>query len=178
MKYKNHFLKEVHVIHSSEFDWFEKGNPDSPFLWHLIAAEHMEMLRAGTFRRGPFSNQQSPLDQKFCGFDGVEFSILGGFVQGKKNVQSGHWATLQTREHKVMAAKVAGAKARDTGQINSIKTYASSALGAKNQKIEDKARGGSTQGNRNVKNGHLERIRHIKNHVKRNVVFPLCRFCS
>lgn len=107
---------------------------------------------------------------------------IQGFKQGKKNVESGHWATLRTREIIMMGAKAAGALAAKTGQINKIKTYESSLKGALNQKKEDKVRGGVTQGTKNVANGHLERVRktapHIRWHVKRGLVSPTCKFCS
>lgn len=93
-KYTNHCLKEVKQIHSSEFDLYEKGNPFCPFFWHLVAAEHVEMIRAKTFKTGPLSNQVSPLEQKFIGFDWLLGSSLGGKtqgpIQGLRNVLNGN----------------------------------------------------------------------------------------
>lgn len=55
--------------------------------------------------------------------------------------------------------RIGGRIAAETGQIKTIKTYESSLKGARNQKIEDKARGGVTQGLKNIENGHMERMR-------------------
>lgn len=96
-RYTNHFLLLCKEIHSSDLDWYESGNPYCPFLWHLAASEHREILRANTFRKGPLSNKRSPLDEKYFGFDAVAASTcvtldqmrLNGATQGKRNVESG-----------------------------------------------------------------------------------------
>jgi hypothetical protein len=70
-KYVNHFIREFKTIQSSDADWYEQGNPFCPFLWHLVASEHIRMLEAGTYRKDRFSNKWSPLNQKYHGFDGT-----------------------------------------------------------------------------------------------------------
>lgn len=181
-KYTNHFLREAKILQSSELDWYDENDPNCPFLWHLVASEHLEILRQGTFRKSKFSNQVSPLDQKYFGFDPFLYGAVGGQIAGKNNVKSGHWATLRTPEIIMMGAKAAGALAAKTGQINKIKTYESCLKGALNQKKEDKARGGVTQGKKNVDSGRLAKVRteapHIHWHVRRNKPNPRCAFCS
>jgi hypothetical protein len=181
-KYTNHFLREAKVLISGELDWYQKNDPYCPFLWHLVASEHMEIVRQKTFDKGEFSNQISPLVQKYVGFDGWLYGSVGGKIAGKKNVESGHWATLRTHEIIMMGAKAAGALAARTGQINQIKTYESSLKGALNQKKEDKARGGYTQGKKNVDSGHLAKVRKIAPHnhwhIKGGKPSPRCVFCS
>lgn len=81
-KYSNHFLKEVRIIESSELDWYEPKNPFCPFVWHLVAAEHMEILNRGTLKLNKLSNQRSPLDQKFFGLDGFVSGKVGGRIGG------------------------------------------------------------------------------------------------
>lgn len=94
-KYTNHFVQEVKTLHSSELDYYEKRNPYCPFLWHLVASEHLEILKQGTFRKSELSNWASPLDQKYFGFDGSLGGLIGGRIGGKKasikNVASGQW---------------------------------------------------------------------------------------
>lgn len=82
-KYSNHFLREVRTIQSNDLDWYKKGDPYCPFLWHLVAAEHLEMLKQGTFKLDKFANQKSPLDQKFFGLDGAVAGKIGGRIGGK-----------------------------------------------------------------------------------------------
>jgi hypothetical protein len=107
-KYINHYIKEFRRIESSEFDVYEPNNAFCPFLWHLVAAEHLEIIRIDTYRKTKFSNQRWPLDQKFCGFDGTEHCFIGGInagkvavetgqiqALGKSNVQTGHIQRIQ-----------------------------------------------------------------------------------
>ena len=167
-KYSNHSLKEARTIESSEYDWYEPRNGYCPFLWHLVAVEHLEMLKMGTFRKGPLSNLQSPLDQKFRGFDGISFGPSGGFISGRKNVESGHIARLGRsgvggrRAHELHPDlfKQIGQKNIDSGHIQ--------ALGRKNvetgwlDKIRDpeaSSRNAKIQGLKNVETGHMDRMR-------------------
>ena len=101
----------------------------------------------------------------------------GGKIQGARNIETGHWQRISQMVDRVAAGKRAGALAKATGRIYTIKTYESSLKGALNQRKEDKARGGRTQGFKNIQSGHLEKIRHIKNHVNRSVIVETCRFC-
>src|ERR1700733_3072673 len=94
-KYPNHFLKEFKVIQSSDVDWYDPKDPYCPFLWHLVASEHIEMVKANTFRGGPLSNQFSPLDQKSSSKFGVShFGSIGGKIGGRIHVASGHLACI------------------------------------------------------------------------------------
>lgn len=83
-KYSNHFLQEARVLQSSDLDWYEPKNPYCPFAWHLVAAEHIEIEKMKTFRNSRLSNQQSPLDQKYFGFDSQIGGSVGGLISGKK----------------------------------------------------------------------------------------------
>jgi hypothetical protein len=82
--FSNHFLRLVKEIQSSDLDWYDSESSDCPFLWHLAAAEHMEIVRRGTFNNGPLSNKISPLVQKYVGFDANEFAKAGGVAAGAK----------------------------------------------------------------------------------------------
>ena len=85
-KYSNHFLKLAKTIEDDSDD----------FLWHLVASEHMEILRANTFRNGPLSNQFSPLDQKYFGLTS-EFGAVGGRMAGRMMVESGHLRSISSK---------------------------------------------------------------------------------
>lgn len=87
-KYTNHFLREARSFESSDLDEYRPEDSHCPFLWHLVAAEHLEILRMGTYRKTRFSNQRWPLDQKFCGFDGTEHCFIGGINAGRIAVAS------------------------------------------------------------------------------------------
>ena len=76
-KYTNHSIHEARIIESSDIDVYDKNDSKCPFLWHLVAAEHLEIFKMGTFRNGHLSNKFSPLAQKHRGLD-QEFSVLGG----------------------------------------------------------------------------------------------------
>jgi hypothetical protein len=153
-KYTNHFLCEAKSISSSEADWYEPKNPFCPFLWHLAASEHLEILKMGTFRKNSLSNKQSPLDQKYFGFDSRdERSSLGGLTQGKRNVESGHLAEIRsrrTKEEMIATGKRLGRWSVDSGHIHAIKTPESLSKGGKI--------GGVISGRMNAENGHLDRI--------------------
>jgi hypothetical protein len=111
-KYADHFLKEAYHIESSESDWYEKGNPFCPFLWHLVASEHLEIVRQNTFDVDSFSNKVSPLTQKYSGFDGSIWGKIGGKIggkiSGKERVESGVLARCRTPEHQAQAGKISG----------------------------------------------------------------------
>ena len=104
-KFSNHKLVEYRRIESSIEDMFVKGDPLCSFVWHLIAAEHLEMLRMGTFQTGPLSNHQSPLDQKLFGFDPAVAGKVGGAVTlsrgGAKYLEKS-----RTKEHQTRAGKL------------------------------------------------------------------------
>lgn len=150
-KYTNHFIRESRVINSSEFDWYEKGNVSSPFLWHLVAAEHIEMLKMDTYRKGKFSNKISPLDQKYFGFDGQIGGVIGGQISGRQNAESGHMSRLGKSisiEERKRRASVSGKLNTENGNL------------AKALKVRWIKRG-PTGGKKNAESGHCARIAHL-----------------
>lgn len=188
--YKDCILIEAYAIQSSELDWYEPKNPYCPFVWHLFASEHMEILRCNTFRKGKGSNQQSPLDQKFFGLDGYVCGLAGGLnqkkedkargghtqglIQGKKNVESGLWARVVS-----LGGQASGRS----------KSPAKQAANAKN---------GERFGNWSIESGHLASLRtpehqskagraggkkggpaanHLRWHLNRGIVNPQCALC-
>lgn len=165
-KYKHHFLKSIRVIKSSESDWYEPNNPLCPFLWHLVAIEHIEMIKAGTYRKGPLSNQVSPLTQKASGLDGVIGGQIGGKIGGKTTARKyftrehqseagkargRSWKKYFTQEHQSRVGRLGGTVARDSGQLASVCSLGGKAIGAKNM--------------------------HVRWHVKRGIVSSNCKFC-
>jgi hypothetical protein len=156
-KYTNHFLREAKIIRSSDLDYYDREDPFCPFLWHLVASEHMEILKQNTFRKNKFSNRISPLDQKYFGFDPFVYGAEGGRIGGRRNVESGHWATLRTPEIIMMGAKAAGAVAVKTGQIYRIRTK------------EACYRGGVTQGNKAKESGQWGEVKNLGLHTRWHV---------
>lgn len=191
-KFNNHFLKEIKRLVSDDLDWYEKGNPHCPFLWHLIASEHLEILHQGTWRRGKLSNQVSPLDQKYFGFLDAHLSTArfgamnqsiadkarGGYtqgpIQGPQNVKSGLWARV------VSLGGIASGKSKSEA------------------KQKANAKNGKRFGKWSVESGHLADLRtpehqskagrlggtkggpaanHLRWHVNRNIVNPKCLLC-
>ena len=143
-KFSNHFLRLVKEIKSSDLDWYDPDNSKCPFLWHLMASEHMEIVRAGTFNSGPLSNKLSPLVQKYNGFDANEAAKLGGVTGGfatwnKKtgihspdfdraptsrkvglhNVKNGHLAAISSAGGKV-SGLIQGRKNAESGRMREV----------------------------------------------------------
>lgn len=233
-KYNNHFLKEVRIIKSSEFDLYDKNDPYCPFLWHLVAAEHLEILRMGTFNKGSLSNKISPLTQKASGFDGSVAGRIGGTAAGITNTASGRVRTMwslessiksglaavergdgihaltfeQRREAGIKGGNIVGKKHVDSGWAKMLgNTYGptngkklvddgfcsvAGKIGGKvsfekgvgvfgmtkEYRHESSVKGGETSGLNNVKNGHAFSLPHIRWHVKRGIVSPICKFCK
>jgi len=166
-KYTNHFLKEVRVMQSSNQDGYEKGNAYCPFLWHLVASEHLEMLKMKTYEKRPFSNRLSPLYQKFFGFDGSEFGRLGGqsksknklahcIKQGRLNVENGH-----LRRICIEGGKTQGRRAAQSGQIAKV----GHKQGYKNASIPGRMRLLGTF------------AMHNRWHLKRGIISVACKLC-
>lgn len=132
-KYSDCFLREAFAIESSTADdnWFglagihQPKKAFCPFLWNLIIAEHLEMLRMGTYRivGEPRSNQQFPIYQKLDGFDGADACAIGGHisgpVNGRKNVENGFLLSIaakggrigglhKNRDNQARAARLTG----------------------------------------------------------------------
>jgi hypothetical protein len=198
-KYTNHFLLEVRQIESSDVDWFERGNQLCPFMWHLVAAEHVEIFRAGTFQKGKLSNQISPLVQKSRGLGGDFGHIggrIGGVISGNNAVKNktgihapgfdkslggrtdspakliarrANLRASRTKEHQIKAGIAAGIKNVESGWISEL---------------------GKIWGRKNVESGRLARIaklgasigastrNHNQYHVKRGIVSPTCKLCK
>jgi hypothetical protein len=97
------------------------------------------------------------------GFDTVKNGQLkeaarqGGMVQGHKNIENGHMSRL---------GKMQGRKSVETGQLDSIRTS------------ENCAKGGRLGGRKVADSGALYKALHIRWHVIRNIMNPVCRFCE
>jgi len=183
-RYKNHFLLDVRTIESNDADWYEKGNSQSPFLWHLLAIEHLEMIKANTFQKSRLSNQESPLLQKFNGLDGFIGGRLGGIIAGGSKEGRERMSKLGkniSHTERVRRARVAGFKNAENGHCARI-----AHLGG--------LVGGLKGGKKNAESGHCARIarlgglvggkigsaktNHIRWHVKRNKVNSDCEHCK
>jgi hypothetical protein len=201
-KYSNHFLKEIRTIESTDLDWYETGNRLSPFMWHLVAAEHLEMLKMNTFKKNILSNKQSPLDQKCFGFDPQIGGTYGGPVSGAnafKNKTGVHAPGMAaygnsclTTEDRIRGGKVSAAKI--TFEQRSKACYKRNALYGNPATKESCAKGGQVVGRANVENGHLAYARsfmteesmkrsghllgHRRWHVSRGIVSPSCIICQ
>jgi hypothetical protein len=201
-KYVNHFLFEVRQIESSELDCYEPKNHLCPFMWHLVAAEHIEMLKMGTFRKGRFSNKISPLVQKCRGLGGDYGSMggcIGGVVSGNNAVKNktGIFAPDWDRG---IAGKVSSPAKLVSRRANLLLANAAQskddliklgkALGRRNVESGWASELGRTQGRKNVESGQLARIsklgaslgattrNHNQYHVKRGIVSPTCKLCK
>ena len=142
---------EIRVIKSSEIDWYRRNDSSNPFLWHLVAAEHIEMLKMGTYRKNKFSNQVSPLDQKFRGLDGsfggsIGGHLVGGSVSGRLRMSK--LGKSISPEERVRRASVAGRMNAESGHIQKIQK-------------ENLGKGGLVGGKKNAESGHCARIAHL-----------------
>lgn len=183
-RYTNHFLSLVKEIRSSQLDWYEKNNRHCPFLWHLVASEHLEMLAANTFKITYLSNQISPLDQKFSGFYGSSGGAIGGRIVGGSKEGRERMSRLGksiTPEERVRRARVAGLMCAASGHIQRLQKQF---LGV----------GGLVGGKRNAESGHCARIaylgglaggktgsaktNHIRWHERRNKFDINCSHCK
>jgi len=177
--FSNHFLLLVKEIESSEEDWYDSDNSDCPFLWHLAAAEHLEICRMRTINSGPLSNKISPLVQKHSGFDANEASKAGGLIGGAitrdkklgihnpnfdrraasrkgglRNVESGHLKSISSKGGKV-AGSLVGTRNRESGWMKKVQLMG---LG----------KGGKIGGPKGM---------HTRWHVNRGIVSNQCKYC-
>jgi hypothetical protein len=182
--FSNHFLRLAKEIASSELDQYDSENSDCPFLWHLAAAEHMEITRAGTFSGGPLSNKMSPLLQKFVGFDASESARIGGTAGG-----------LKTRDEKLgihnpsfdksIGARKGGLKNVESGHLQSISSKGGLACGALMEKEKkgifspnyDRVAAGAKYGKISGKIGGPKGM-HTRWHVRRDLTSPSCKYCT
>jgi hypothetical protein len=163
-KYTNHFLHEAKSIQSSEDDWYEKGNPYCPFLWHLVASEHMEIVKQNTFDKGPLSNKLSPLEQKYSGFDGSFWGSVGNLLLPREaRIRGGHSAATKMRAEGKgifgLSTEQRSKNGRKFGCIGGNKNVLSGhlqSISSAGGKIS-----GAIQGRKLADNGHCARIAHL-----------------
>jgi hypothetical protein len=179
-RYPNHFLREVKRIESSELDLYDKNNPLCPFLWHLVAAEHMEMVRQNTFRIGSISNHISPLQQKAIGFDAWENAKIGGYASGPLSVQN------KTGINNPSFDRVTNGRKGGLSNVKSGHLQRISAAGGRAS--------GVVQGRKNAESGRMREVQklglglggkiggpkgmHTRWHVRRGIVSPACSLCK
>jgi hypothetical protein len=184
-KYTHHKIVEVKQIQSTDLDWYDPKDAYCPFLWHLVASEHIEMLRVGSYRSTPLSNMISPLLQKYRSKFGLsEFSSQGGRKGGRSNVVSGHLRSISSKGGK----SGDGVAKRRNGldllkQKRGVFAPGIASLGG--------LIGGPKAGRIAVESGQLARLRtsehqsiasktanHNRWHVKRNIKNPECKLCQ
>jgi hypothetical protein len=179
-KFSDHFLRLVKEIESSEFDWYDPENSDCPFLWHLVAAEHMEIARMRTLNNGPLSNKLSPLVQKYIGFDANESAKIGGKLGGIKQ-RDEKLGIHKPDFDRISAARKGGLANVASGHLRSISSAGGKASGA-------------IVGKRNAESGRMREVQkmglgkggkiggpkgmHIRWHVNRGIVSPACIHCQ
>jgi len=199
-KYTNHFLRVIRTIQSSELDWYESKNALCPFLWHLVAAENLEIARMDTFQKTSFSNQVSPLAQKLWGLDGVIGGSIGGKIGGKRTIEL--YGNPSTPEGCRKGGHLQGQAAVESGQLaeaRSIRTPEEHREFSRRGGLANVESGhiaavgrahGKIQGRKNVESGLLEKIRpaagrkggpiamHNRWHVKRGIISSTCKLCN
>jgi hypothetical protein len=163
-KFVNHSVVTLRVMRSGGLDWYEKGNPDSPFLWHLIAAETLAIFHYGTFLKDKYSNLAIPLLQKLGGFDGARGGLIGGKIGGKAaakvNMASGQFREFQRRgrqSHNI------GHWARASGHASKL---GKSGLGTKAQGHAVLSERGKRVGQLAIASGQLTRIQQAPPTIK------------
>ena len=181
--FSNHYLRLVKEIESSDLDWYDSENSDCPFLWHLYAAEHLEIVRAGTFNNGPLSNKISPLVQKYIGFDASEFAKAGGAAGGIKTRNEG-LGIHSPNFDRVPGARKGGLKNVESGHLQSISSKGGLTCGAMMQEKKlgifspdyDRVAAGRKYGKISGKIGGPKGM-HIRWHVNRSLVSQNCKHC-
>jgi len=113
--------------------------------------------------------------------DGRKSGRIGGCVQGRKNVESGHiqalghiWgpkavesgqlASLRTPEHQQRAGRAGGRKNVETGHLAQLRTP------------EHQAKAGRIGGKIGGRKGSLT-VNHNRWHIARDIVNPKCSLC-
>lgn len=181
--FSNHFLRLVKEIESSEQDWYSSEISDCPFLWHLMAAEHLEIVRAGTFNSGPLCNKVSPLVQKFSGFDANEAAKLGGVLGGTASFQN-KLGIHNPNFDRVSSGRKTGRKHVESGHLQSISSKGGLACGALMEKEKkgifspdyDRVAAGRKYGKISGKIGGPKGM-HTRWHVNRGIVSQNCKHC-
>jgi hypothetical protein len=89
--------------------------------------------------------------------------VKGGQIAGRKNVESGHWAKLHTRENCAKGGRIGG---KTPGRNHS----------------EMGRKGGAISGRRAAENGRIQQQAanggHTRWHVNRGIMPPTCALCS
>lgn len=182
--YSNHFLRLVKEIVSSDLDWYDPKNSGCPFLWHLVAAEHLEAVRMETFNNGPLSNKISPLLQKYTGFDSSSFAKAGGEVGGIKT-RDKKLGIHNPKFNKTVAARKGGLKSVESGHLQSVSSKGGLACGALMEKEKkgifspdyDRVAAGRKYGKISGKIGGPKGM-HTRWHVNRGLVSNQCKYCT
>jgi len=183
-KFSNHFLRLAKEIISSEQDWYDSENSDCPFLWHLMASEHMEIVRMKTFNSGPLSNKLSPLVQKFVGFDANAFAKIGGKIGGTKQRDEKLGIHNPDFDH-VPGARKGGLKNVESGHLKVISSKGGLACGALMQEQKkgifssdyDRIAAGRKYGRISGKIGGPKGM-HTRWHVNRGIISSNCKHCA
>jgi hypothetical protein len=184
-KYINHFLLEAKIIESTETDWYDPKDSDCPFIWHLIASEHIEMAKMGTYRTSPLSNFFSPIDQKYFSKFGLsELSSLGGKIGGRTNVETGHLKSISSKGG--LAGGASNGHKNGLVLAQEKRGVCAPGMSAKGGRV-----GGPKAGRIAVESGQLDSLRtfehqskagqsanHNRWHVKRNIINPNCKLCK
>jgi len=186
--YSNHFLRLAREIQSSEQDVYDPNDLRCPFLWHLVAAEQMEIFKMGTFRKSKLSNLHLPLFQKFNCFDKIESIKAGASLGGKIS-------GVLSRDNKIgihnpdfdhaSAGRISGLMNVESGHLRKISSAGGKASG-------------TIVGKRNAESGWMSKLgksvpfevrserskivgpraMHIRWHVNSGKSNPRCSLCS
>jgi hypothetical protein len=182
-RYTSHSVVEVKRFESSEQDRYDSRDAYCPFLWHLVAAEHIEIARQGTFGVG-LSNRISPLVQKFHSKLGLsDLSSEGGKLGGREHVRSGHLWAISSKGGK---SRTLESKRRNGLQLLlSKKGVFAPGIAAQGGRA-----GGPKAGRLAVESGQLASLRtfehqskasksanHNRWHINRNITNPKCLLC-
>jgi len=181
--FSNHFIRLVKELQSSELDWYDSENSNCPFLWHLAAAEHLEIARMKTFHSGPLSNKMSPLVQKFTGFDANEAAKIGGIIGGSK-ARDEKLGIHNPDFDRASAARRSGLQNVESGHLQSISSKGGLACGAMMQEKKlgifspdyDRVAAGRKYGKISGKIGGPKGM-HIRWHVNRSLFSQNCKHC-
>jgi hypothetical protein len=195
-RYCNHFLKEVRQIESSDLDWYEPKNPFCPFLWHLVASEHIEIVKQGTFRIGKLSNRHSPLDQKSRGFDVTAISEDAGRLAGAIRVSMDDWEEVSAKgraaaweSNRINPAiaelgRVQGRKNSESGHMAAIQKLGRSLGGAAGCATNHAKKNEFGKSIHAIKMGSIGGKKggiasnHLRWHVKRGLTSSDCPLCK
>src|SRR6266478_7996717 len=114
-----------------------------------------------------------------CRKAGRKGGLKGGRIAGRMAVESGHLASIRTRESCSKGGFIGGHKAVESGRLAALnrKNIENGHLAGLN-KLPQSIDARRKTGRKNVESGHLARIRHIRWHARRNIVNPACALCQ